>query len=164
MIRVPYRAFRNVRIAPSLAPLGAPLLRYRPIIPLRVIAPAPASRSVLVGDAFADPGCDVTVVQQGLLRPLGPVSFVHQMNHRWKGSDYRVRFALLRLEIFDGATTLMWPAAVGFTDAPIPYGCLLGLTGFFEFLDVHFLGSDRTLEIEPNPLFHAAGGRERSSA
>jgi hypothetical protein len=153
-----------VKIAPSLAPLDGPLVRYRPVIPLRVIAPTPASRSVLVGDAFADPGCDVTVVQRGLLRPLGPISFIHQMNHQWKGNVYCVRFALLRLEIFDGATALMWPAPVGFTDAPIPYGCLLGLSGFFEFLDVHFLGSDRTLEIEPNPLFHAAGGKARSSA
>jgi hypothetical protein len=164
MIRLPYRAFRNVKVAPRLTPPDGPSVRYRPIIPLRIIAPGSASRSVLVGDAFADPGCDVTVVQREFLRPLGPISFVHGMNHRWKGHDYSVRFAQLRLEIFDGATTITWPAPVGFTEAPIPYGCLLGLTGFFEFLDVHFLGSDRALEIEPNPLFHAVGGKSKPPA
>ena len=163
MIRLPYRAFRNVKIAPQLAPPNAPSVRYRPIIPLRIIAPGPAARSVLIGDAFADPGCDLTVVQRGFLRPLGPISFVHGMYHRWKGIDYPVRFVQLWLEIFDGATTVTWPAPVGFTEAPIPYGCLLGLTGFFEFLDVHFLGSERALELEPNPLFRTIGGSTTAS-
>ena len=66
MIRLPYRAFRNVKIAPQLAPPNAPSVRYRPIIPLRIIAPGPAARSVLIGDAFADPGCDLTSVEARL--------------------------------------------------------------------------------------------------
>lgn len=164
MIRLPYRAFRRVRIASKLVPPNAPDIRYRPIIPLRIATPGPTARSVVIGDAFADPGCDLTVVQRAFLRPLGPVTLIHAMGHRWKGVDYPVRFAQLRLEIFAGTTIMTWPAPVGFTDAPIPYGCLLGLTGFFEFLDVNFLGSDRALEIEPNLLFRAVGGATIAAA
>ena len=95
---------------------------------------------------------------------LGVTNFVHQLNHRWKGVDCAVRFAELQLEISDNTTTFTWLATIGFADAPIPYGCLLGLTGFLEFFDVRFRGSQRELEIEPNSLFIQVGGVESKRA
>jgi hypothetical protein len=127
---------------------------------MRVHALQATTGPIIVGDAFVDAGSDFTIFRAGFVSMLGLRSFVHQMNHRWQGQDYPVRFGEVRLEIADAAGALIWPATVGFTDAPIPYGCLLGLSGFFEFLDVRFCGHRREIEAEPNVLFAGIGGFE----
>jgi len=100
------------------------------------------------------------VFRQQLAALLGVSAFVHQLNHRWKGHSYSVRFARLELEASDGISTAKWPAYVGFTQAPIPYDCLLGQTGFFEFFDAMFRHEDLQLDLSPNRLFRTVGGIE----
>jgi hypothetical protein len=135
-------------------------IRYRPVIPVRVHPASDAGGAITIGDAFADPGSDFTILRGSLAPLLGLTSFAHQLNHRWQGRDYPVQFAEVRLEVADASSGLTWPATVGFTGAPIPYGCLLGLSGFFEFFDVRLLGWRREMEIEPNDLFARVGGME----
>jgi hypothetical protein len=160
IVRLPYRAFARVSIAPALVPQGVPRIRYRPVIPVRVHPASAATGPITIGDAFADPGSDFTILRGSLAPLLRLTSFVHHLKHRWQGRDYSVRFAEARLTVADASSSLTWPATVGFTDAPIPYGCLLGLSGFFEFFDVRFLGWRREMEIESNDLFARLGGVE----
>lgn len=156
-LRLPYRAFHHVKIASQLAPSGAPTIRYRPVIPIRIFT-SQSQLGVFVGDAFADPGSDFTVFRRDVAAALGVSAFVYQMKHRWQGVEYPVQFARVQLVVTDGTNRLSWPTAVGFSDASIPYRCLLGLSGFFEFFDVRFLGSHQALEIEPNDVFRQVGG------
>jgi hypothetical protein len=140
MLRMPFRPFHKIPIAAPLVPLDAPSIRYRPVVPLRVFSPT-SGATIFLGDAFLDSGSDLTVIHSGFAAALQITTFVHQLNHRWKGSNHPVRFATVRLELSDRTSKVEWPATVGFTDAPITYNCLLGLSGFCEFFDVRLLGS-----------------------
>jgi hypothetical protein len=66
MLRLPYRAFPNVKVAARLVPPGGPSIRYRPLIAIRIVTTAALSGSVLIGDAFADPGSDLTIVRMDM--------------------------------------------------------------------------------------------------
>ena len=162
IIRLRYRSFPRVTIPPVLVPVGSPQIRYRPVIPARVSDLPGGGGSILIGAALADPGSDFTILRGSFSVVLGLGSFMHQMNHRWQGRNYGLRFAAVQLEVGDARGRLRWPAKVGFTEAPIPYSCLLGVSGFFEFFDVRFCGERQELEIEPNGLFKLIGGVEMS--
>jgi hypothetical protein len=43
--------------------------------------------------------------------------------------------------------------------APIPYRCLLGRIGFFQFFNVKLFGDPPAVEIEANEAFQRIGGR-----
>ncbi len=155
-----YRAYPQVTIAPQLVTAGASTVRHRPVISIRAYGASPGSGSWQIGDAYADTGTDFTVFQKQLAGLLGVTSFVYQMQHRWKGHAYAVRFARLDLELSVGGPAAKWPAFVGFTEAPIPYDCLLGQTGFFEFFDATFHHQALELMLKPNGLFKTVGGIE----
>jgi hypothetical protein len=146
----------------QLVPAGAPAIRYRPVIAIRASGPAPERHHWRIGDAFADTGTDFTVFRQQLAALLGVSAFVHQLYHRWKGRSYSVRFSRVELEVSDGTATASWLAYVGFTEAPIPYDCLLGQTGFFEFFAATFRHEDLELDLSPNRRFRTIGHIENS--
>jgi hypothetical protein len=147
-------------MARQLIPAGAPTIRYRPVVSVRVSGPAPLRHQWRIGDAFVDTGTDFTVFRQQIADLLGLSAFVHNLHHRWKGHSYSVRFSRVGLELSDGAATASWPANVGFTEAPIPYDCLLGQTGFLEFFDATFRHEDLELDLTPNRRFRRIGNIE----
>jgi hypothetical protein len=155
-----YRAYPQVTIAPQLVAASTSAVRHRPVLSLRAYGVSPGSASWQIGDAYADTGTDFTVFRKQLAGLLGVSSFVYQMQHRWRGHGYAVRFARIELELSNGGSTAKWPAFVGFTEAPIPYDCLLGQTGFFEFFDATFRHQALELRVTPNGLFKAVGGVE----
>jgi hypothetical protein len=74
---------------------------------------------------------------------------VLELQHNWQDQRFPLKMFEVVMEI--PQTDWIWPSVVGFTDAPIPHPCLLGLTGFFEFFDATFASSSLTLR--PNQTF-----------
>jgi hypothetical protein len=132
-------------------------LRWRPLVPTRVIAPS--GQSLAFGRALVDPGADDTIFPLDVANVLGVAlkpPTAHAM--RWRGQSFPLRYGELDLELVDDdGATLRWPGIVAFTGASIRYP-LLGLCGCLEFLNVHFFGADYRIEIEPNTSFPASGG------
>jgi hypothetical protein len=123
----------------------------RPYVPIRIIGPSGSRR---FSRALVDSGSDDTIFPLVAAKMIGVSSFkqspgVSQMRIRWRGQSYLVEFADVELELSDAATTLRWPATIGFSSAPIPTP-LLGQTGTIEFIDAKIIGADALIELEPN--------------
>lgn len=132
---------------PSLRP-GA-TVRWRPLIPVRLIGPAGQSRYFT--KALLDTGSDDTVFPMGVAVLLG-IRLQDATGHvvRWRGQGYQLRFGNVDLELTDGGSSLRWTAMIAFSDAPIRYP-LLGNSGCLEFFDAKFFGEDRLVQLEANP-------------
>ncbi len=157
-LRFPYQAEPLAGPAPpSLSP-GA-MARYRPLVPLRIRAPATG----LFRDysqALVDTGADDTIFPLSIAQVLN-VSLLPDVpvasSIRWRGSRYPIRFGSVLLEVSDGRESWSWPALVAFTAAPIRYP-LLGQAGCLQYLTVTFFGPDRSFSSTP-----LRASRERSA-
>ncbi len=132
---------------PSLA--GA-LLRYRPIVPVRIFGPLgsriydgcldcalddtifPVSLAVTLG-------IDLRGAAQGQARPIGGVVVPYS-------------YAPVTLRLSDGVELCEWDAIVGFVNLPLRWA-LLGHAGFLDFFDTDLRGARREAVISPNTQF-----------
>jgi hypothetical protein len=132
------------------APGATVKTRYRPIVPIHIIAPqtlppldacidSAAEDTVFPPHWGAQLGIDLTAAPTGQAQGVG-------------GSVIQVRFAPVTLLLSDGVETCEWDATVGFAAVPIRWA-LLGHSGFLEFFDVQLLGARREAIIHPNTAF-----------
>jgi hypothetical protein len=146
MLQFPYLEELLVGRAPLTLPPGA-ISRWRPLIPVTIGGPA---GYFVAGKALLDTGSDDTVFPVDLLPVLG-VSPRPDKSHRirWRGQSYAIEYADVSITLADDMSTYRWLALVTFSAAPLPYP-ILGNNGCLQYFDARFLGTDRTVELEPN--------------
>ncbi|MBI1918853.1 MAG: hypothetical protein HYS12_29535 [Planctomycetes bacterium] len=147
-MRIPYLAVPVRRPLPSL---GGSLVRYRPILAVRLTGPA----NTTLCDGLLDTGADDTVFTETDADFLGidllaaeerPISLVG------RPQPIRCRYVPVLLRITDGVSeTYEWTAVVGFVAGRLRYN-LLGHAGFLQFFDANFRGDpDREVILTPKP-------------
>jgi hypothetical protein len=130
--------------------MGAATVRYRPIVPIHILAPLMLPPVDACIDSAADDtvfpchlasrlGIDLAAAPKGQARSVG-------------GTLVRVTYASVTLLLSDGFETCEWDATVGFAAVPMRWA-LLGHAGFLEFFDVQLLGVQRRSIIVPNSAF-----------
>jgi hypothetical protein len=130
--------------------LGGHQVRYRPVVPIHIIAPRILQPLDACIDCASDDtlfpervayrlGIDLSTAPKGEVRPTGKTAYV-------------VKYSHVTLYLSDGSESLEWAAIVGFTPAPLRWP-LLGQTGFLEFLDTELRGSRREVVLLPNVSF-----------
>ena len=148
----PYRPVPISGAAPPSLPLGT-TQRFRPFIPVRLIAPDTRGFRDFV--ALLDTGADDTVFPLDVATMLG-LSFVPTSRGagqiRWRGMPYAIQFCAVEIAIEDDNHALQWIATIAFTSAPLPYP-LLGQAGFLEFFNQTGRGADRITVLEPTNTF-----------
>jgi hypothetical protein len=146
---VPYVAVPARQSIPSL---GGSLVRYRPILAVRVIGPA----GDRLCDGLLDTGSDDTVFEEDVAALIGvDLSQAPGRSVGLAGRPQPVlcRFTPVELRITDGAQeTYEWTAVVGFAATRLHYS-LLGHAGFLQFFDADFKGADREVVLLPNRSF-----------
>ncbi len=148
-MRIPYIPVSVRQPVPSL---GGSLVRYRPVMAVRLTGPA-ASR---LQDGLLDTGADDTVFEESIAMLVG-VDLLHvpvlQVALAGRPKPIRVRYAPVVLRITDGGNeTYEWTAIVGFAAGRLHYN-LLGQAGFLQFFDANFRGDDREVILTPKPSF-----------
>ena len=130
--------------------MGAAKVRYRPIVPIHVVAP----QQLPPMDACIDSAADDTVFPPHLAARLGISLATAQMGQARLvgGNVINVHYAPVTLLLSDGFETCEWDAMVGFATVPMRWA-LLGHSGFLEFFDVQLLGAQREAIIVPNTSF-----------
>lgn len=130
--------------------LGGGLLRYRPVVAVRVFGPS-GSR---LFDGCLDCACDDTIFPISLARKLGI-----DLTKATQGSVYPVgglatpiSYAAVTLRVSDGLESCEWQATVGFVDLPLRWA-LLGHAGFLNYFDTELRGGRREAVITTNNLF-----------
>jgi hypothetical protein len=133
---------------PSLAATAK--VRYRPIVPIHILAP----RILPPLDACIDSAADDTVFPPHWATRLGIDlgSAPRGQAQVVGGSIIQVHCAPVTLLLSDGYETCTWDALVGFAATPMRWA-LLGHAGFLEFFDVQLLGARREAIIVPNRAF-----------
>ena len=126
------------------------MVRYRPIVPVRLFGPL-GSR---LFDGCLDCASDDTIFPQSLARKLGiDLSGAAQGEARPVGGlTIPYWYAPVTLRLSDGAETCEWQAIVGFVDLPLRWA-LAGHAGFLNFFDTDLRGARREVFITPNTLF-----------
>jgi hypothetical protein len=126
------------------------MLRYRPIIPIRVIGPS-GSRLV---DGCLDCGSDDTIFPLSLARKLAIdlIGAPQGLAHPVGGAVVPYWYAVVVLRMSDGLETCEWNAMVGFVDLPLRWA-LLGHAGFLDFFNTDLRGAKREVCITPNTAF-----------
>ncbi len=130
--------------------LGGAHVRYRPIVPIHIIAPGSlppldacidsASDDTVFPDSLAVRlGLDLTSAPQGEVRPAGHPALA-------------VAYAQVTLLLSDGYETCEWDALVAFAPVTLRWA-LLGHAGFLQFFDVQLLGAARQVVLTPNATF-----------
>lgn len=119
--------------------LGGVLVRYRPVMAVRLAA----SASSRLFDGLIDSGADDTVFADSVATSLGinlqgaEERSVHLVG---RPRSIRVRYAPVQLLITDGSQeTYQWTAVVGFVSGRLHYN-LLGQAGFLQFFDCNLRG------------------------
>lgn len=151
MLRFPHLEEPLSGPSPPTLPQGA-ILRYRPLIPVRIMGPTGTSRSFL--RALVDSGADETIFPYDVAKVLG-VTLHSATGHamRWQGKQFALRYGNVELELIDDSGAMLrWPATVAFSPASIRYP-LLGVCGCLEFMNAQFFGESRIVELEPNSSF-----------
>jgi len=131
-------------------PLGGARIRYRPIVPIRIIGPQvippidgcidSASDDTVFSERIAHLlGIDLTNAPQGASRPVGQ-------------ARVPVHYAQVTLWLTDWFETCEWPAIVAFADVPMRWA-LFGHAGFLDFFDVDLRGARRDVLLTPNSAF-----------
>jgi hypothetical protein len=130
--------------------MGGAAARYRPIVPIHILAPL----MVPPVDACIDSAADDTVFPPFLLTRLGvnPVAAPRGQARSVGGSVIQVHYANVSLLLSDGYETCEWDAVVGFSTVPMRWA-LLGHAGFLEFFDIQLLGARREVIVLPNVGF-----------
>ena len=146
----PYLALPTKRPVTSL---GGAMVRYRPIIPVRVFGPS-SSRLI---DGCVDCGSDDTIFPLSRARKLGidltgaPQGEAHPVG----GTIVPYVYAAVTLRLSDGVETCEWKATVGFVDLPLRWA-LLGHGGFLDFFDADLRGARREVFMTPNSQFRGS--------
>ncbi len=125
-------------------------MRYRPIVPIHVLAP----RLMPPLDACIDSAADETVFPPHWATRLGIDLASAPKGHAQVvgGSVIQLIYAPVTLLLSDGYETCQWDASVGFSTTPMRWA-LLGHASFLEFFDVQLLGARREVIIVPNAAF-----------
>jgi hypothetical protein len=150
MLRFPYQDEPLTGPAPPSLALGA-TDRGRPLIPVEIFGTGGLSRQFT--RAFVDPAADDTVFPLDTARQIGAVlrpDTGHRV--RWRGQLHAPRFGGMEILLEDGINVWRWPAIIRFSPAQIRYP-ILGTSGCLQFLDAHFRGAHRIVELETNPTF-----------
>jgi hypothetical protein len=150
MLRFPYQDEPLTGPAPPSLPVGA-TVRWRPLVPVEIFGPGGLSRQFT--RAVVDPAADDTVFPLDTARQIGAVlrpDTGHRV--RWRGQLHPLRFGDVVLLLEDGTGIWRWPTVIAFSPAQIRYP-ILGTAGCLQFIDAHFRGADRILELETNPTF-----------
>jgi hypothetical protein len=143
-------AYLPLPVRQATPALGAARVRYRPIVPIHIIAP----QLLPPVDACIDSAADDTVFPPHLATrlnidpdtaPKGEVRLVG-------GTIIPVNYAPVTLLLSDGYETCEWDTVVGFSTVSMRWA-LLGHAGFLEFFDVQLLGARREAIIVPNTAF-----------
>ncbi len=121
--------------------------QHRPIVAISLSLPG---RRPVLFDALVDTGADLTLFPNSVARRLGiqipnnrdgiVTAAVGGESHYWTHD--------LTLEFRRMPESYQWHAQVGFVDRPMTYG-ILGAKSFFEFFDMSYSLSQRTIEINP---------------
>ena len=130
--------------------MGGAAARYRPIIPIHILAPlmlppvdacidSAADDSVFPSHLATRLGIDLVAAPKGQARLVG-------------GTVIPVRYASVTLLLSDGYETCEWDAVIGFAAVSMRWA-LLGHAGFLEYFDVHLLGALRQSTVIPNSAF-----------
>jgi hypothetical protein len=139
--------------------LGGALVRYRPIVHVRVFGPL-GSR---LYDGCLDCAADDSVFPLSLATQLGidlrgaPQGQAHAVG----GLMVAYSYAAVTLRLTDGIDSCEWQTTVGFVNLPMRWA-LLGHAGFLDFFDTDLRGSRREVAIVPNSLFPGAGAIQPS--
>jgi hypothetical protein len=143
----PYLALPTKGPVPSLA--GA-MVRYRPIIPVRLVGPL----GTRLFDGCLDCASDDTIFPLSLARKVGidltgaPSGEAHPVG----GMIVTYLYAAVTIRLTDGVETCEWKATVGFVDLPLRWA-LLGHAGFLDFFDTELRGARREVALSANSLF-----------
>jgi hypothetical protein len=124
--------------------------RYRPIVPIRILAPSSLSPS----DACLDSAADDTVFPPRIGASLG-INLASAPRGQARGVGgmvVNVHYAPVSLLLSDGYETCEWTTTVGFSTVPMRWA-LLGHMGFLEYFDIQLLGARREVIIFPNQAF-----------
>ena len=148
-MKIAYLAGKAKTPQPSL---GGGLVRYRPIMAVRI--GGPAGNWIL--DGLLDPGSDDTIFPEWVAPMIGAdlnLAVDHHLHLAGRTHPLRCRYLSTILRITDGnQETYEWDAIVGFV--AIPLKCpLLGQAGFLQYFDVVFRGADHHADLSPNASF-----------
>jgi hypothetical protein len=143
-------AYLPLSVRQASPTLRGATVRYRPIVPIHILAPLMLPPL----DACIDCASDDTIFPPHLAKRLGvdPGAMPTGQACLVGGSIINVNFAPLRLLLSDGYATCEWDAVVAFATVPMRWA-LLGHAAFLEFFDVHLLGARRAVVVVPNVAF-----------
>jgi len=132
--------------------LGGGLIRYRPIMAVRISGPGGS----YFLDGLLDTGSDETIFPEWVAAMIGvdlSLGADQEVHLAGRGKPIRCRYLSATILITDGKQeTIEWEAVVGFV--AVPLRCpLLGQAGFLEFFDVAFQGANHEAELIPNKSF-----------
>lgn len=129
---------------------GGASVRYRPIVPIHILAPV----MVPPVDACIDSAADDTVFPPHLATRLGidPATAPTGQARLVGGTVVQVSYGQVTLLLSDGYESYEWDAVVAFAVVPMRWA-LLGHAGFLEYFDVQLLGARREAVIIPNTAF-----------
>src|SRR5262249_34558515 len=148
-VKIPYVPGKAKVPQPSLA---GGLLRYRPIMAVRISGPGGS----WVLDGLLDPGSDGTIFPEWIAPMIGldlAAAVGHDVALAGRAKPLRCRYIQATLRITDGKQeTYEWEAVVGFVAVPLKCP-LLGQAGFLQFFDVTFRGDDHIAELNANTAF-----------
>ena len=147
-MRFPYQEYEIFA-----SPIDGTVTLYRPEIPLHLIGES----DELFVFGLLDTGADGVVIGREIARQLG-VSIDESVRWKLHGfGSHTVEAVLghLDIEIMDTKESVAWrmPVAVVAFDDEHEEVVLLGQTGFLQYFDVCFLGSDYSVELFPNASF-----------
>ena len=130
--------------------MGGATVRYRPIVPIHILAP----QQLPPVDACIDSAADDTVFPSHFATRLGiDLAAAPKGQARLLGGTLiPVRYASVTVLLSDGYETCEWDATIGFAAVPMRWA-LLGHAGFLEYFDVHLLGALRQSTVLPNSAF-----------
>jgi hypothetical protein len=152
-VRIPYVPVSYRQSIPSL---GGGVVRYRPVMAVRLTGP----RNDWLRDGLLDTGADETIFGEIVATIIGldlDQAEARDVGLVGRPQPVRCRYAPVRLRITDGLReTYEWTAVVGFAATRLRYP-LLGHSGFLQFFDAEFRGADRAVILTPNRSFPGTG-------
>jgi hypothetical protein len=152
-MRVPYLPGRAHLPQPSL---GGGVLRYRPILAVRITGPT----GWVLLDGVLDTGADDVIFPDTVAPHLG--LDLSQAERRDVGLVGRKAvacdYAPVELLITDGISeTYRWTAVLGFVASTLLTRPLLGYASFLQYFDAEFRGDDRAVILTRNRSFPGTG-------
>jgi hypothetical protein len=146
-MRFPYLTLRTHRPVYSL---GGSTTRFAPVFSVGVDGPL----GTYAIDCRLDSGADDTVFPLRVARTVGIVLTGAPIGESQVtgGAVLSYQYFRVTLRVSDAVEACVWPAIVGFVDAPMRFG-LLGIAGFLDYFDATLLGAAREVVLSPNASF-----------